>query len=90
MLEAGVENFLDPAQFGLPGGAQLIETGIHVRAQVSDAGIHLRAQIVNAGVYIANAGIYIAQPRIIDQDSNQDRQAWWEPRLARSIKFGLD
>jgi hypothetical protein len=42
--------------------------------QIIDARIDVLAQVADVGVQVINAGIYVAQARVIDQDSNQHRQ----------------
>jgi len=70
MLQAGVEDFLDPVQLGSPGGFHIFETVIHFAIHVVKAAIYF----VETSVHIAETGIdvsaKIAKARVIDQNAD--------------------
>jgi hypothetical protein len=60
MLQTGVNHFLDPTQFGAPCIFRVVESSIHVSPEIAESGIQIR-----------NAGIQIAKPRVVDEDSHE-------------------
>jgi hypothetical protein len=60
MLQARVNHFLDPTEFGAPGILSVIEPLID--------GIE---SSIDMSPQIANAGIQIAKPRVVDEDSHK-------------------
>ena len=60
MLQACVDHFLDPMEFRAPCIFRVVESSIHMSPEVAEPGIQ-----------IPNAGIQIAEPRVVDEDSHK-------------------
>jgi hypothetical protein len=71
----------------------MLEAGVENFFDAAQLGRPGAPHFVKTGIYVGaqviDVGIYVAQARIIDQIPPAP-SAWWEPRLARSIKFGPD
>jgi hypothetical protein len=60
MLQPRVDHFLDPTELGAPCIFRVVESSIHMTPEIAEPGIQ-----------IPNAGIEIAEPRVVDKNPHE-------------------